>query len=86
MVSAELEFSPEEYNQLQQLAEKRQTSVSALVRHAVDRMLHQTTLRDRSIRRERAIAALGRFHSGLRDVSARHDDYLAEDFAITGDK
>jgi hypothetical protein len=31
-------------------------------------------------RRKRAIAAAGRFRSGIKALSASHDDYLAEDF------
>jgi hypothetical protein len=29
-------------------------------------------------RRRRAIAAVGRFRSGQKDISTHHDDYLAE--------
>lgn len=32
-------------------------------------------------RRKRALAAAGRFHSGLSDLSVRHDDHLADAFA-----
>lgn len=32
-------------------------------------------------RRRRAIAAAGRFHSGVVDLSSDHDRYLAEDYA-----
>jgi len=31
-------------------------------------------------RRKRALAAAGRFSSGLRDLSTEHDKYLAEAF------
>jgi hypothetical protein len=33
---------------------------------------------DRTRRIERALEAIGGFHSGLHDVAERHDDYLAE--------
>jgi prevent-host-death family protein len=36
---------------------------------------------DRAALRERALALAGKFHSGLSDVAAEHDRYLAEEDA-----
>lgn len=49
-----------------------------LIREAVDAYVpDQETDREALIRR--AVAAAGRFSSGLDDIGERHDDYLAED-------
>lgn len=49
-----------------------------LIREAVDAYVpdHET---DREALIRRAVAAAGRFSSGLDDIGERHDDYLAED-------
>jgi hypothetical protein len=33
---------------------------------------------DDEARRQRAIAAVSKYHSGHRDISEKHDEYLAE--------
>ncbi len=49
-----------------------------VVREAIDAYVpDEAAAREERVRR--AIAAAGRFRSGLTDVSDRHDDYLAED-------
>jgi hypothetical protein len=54
--------------------------VAELVRQGVDHVIRTAAgLSDEDLR-EKALAASGRFHSGVGDVSRRHDDYLAEDF------
>jgi Arc/MetJ-type ribon-helix-helix transcriptional regulator len=37
-------------------------------------------------RRRRAIAAAGRFRSGVADLSTAHDSYLEDGFALVGEK
>jgi hypothetical protein len=63
---------------LERLATARQTSVPELVRRLVEKELRTTPSRvDRETRR-RALLVVGRFNSGLGDLSVRHDDYLDE--------
>lgn len=59
-------------------------SVAELIRQGVDRFLAARFEPTREERIERAIRAAGRFSSGLTDVSANHDKYLAEAFSQTG--
>jgi len=49
--------------------------MAELIRDAVDRELERD---DEEAKWERAFAVMGKFRSGLADVSERHDDYLAE--------
>jgi hypothetical protein len=44
----------------------------------VDTILSKEGERSPDQMRARALKAAGRFHSGKRDVSLRHDEYLAE--------
>jgi hypothetical protein len=41
-------------------------------------LIHQSGSVDDQERRQRALAAAGRFHSGRSNVSLEHDRYLAE--------
>jgi len=47
--------------------------VAAVIREAVDALIATDK---RHMRHERALAAIGGFHSGLGDLAERHDDYL----------
>ena len=60
---------------LRREAEGRRTSVAGVVREAVEAWIAE---RERSSRSERAVAAVGGFHSGLGDLAERHDDYVNE--------
>lgn len=75
MIRAQIQFTEEEHRRLRRLAAERHISIAALVRELVERSLsHGETER----RRQRALAAMGRFHSGKKDVSREHDRYLDE--------
>jgi post-segregation antitoxin (ccd killing protein) len=79
MVRMQIQLTDQQSSLLRHEAAARGTSVAALVRVAFDRALKRPA-RGASLeeRKRRAIAAAGRFHSGLGDVSARHDDYFAD--------
>ena len=66
---------------LKNLASAKGLSVADLVRQAVNTLLRSGVLIDISERRRRAIAAAGRFRSGVSDLSVNHDRYLAEDYS-----
>jgi Arc/MetJ-type ribon-helix-helix transcriptional regulator len=64
---------------LKRLATRRGVSVSELVRQGVDRVLADD---ERAARRARLMELAGKY-SGPPDLAARHDDYLAETYAMT---
>jgi hypothetical protein len=49
-----------------------------LVRDSVDALLKARAGGGRDHAKARALAAAGRFRSGVRDLGTRHDDHLAE--------
>jgi hypothetical protein len=59
---------------------QQHVSMAELIRRAVDLFTASTNADNLQERRQRALAAAGRFHSGHEDIAARHDDYLAEAF------
>ena len=51
--------------------------MAAVIRDAIDEIPDEA-LADRGALIERALATSGRYHSGLRDVSANLDDYAVD--------
>jgi hypothetical protein len=79
MVRMQIQFTEEEVTALRREAAQRSVSVSAVVRDAVDDRLSRSHLMpSREELARRSFAAMGRFHSGTGDVSARHDEYFAD--------
>lgn len=77
MVRTQIQLTEEQARVLHQRAAQRGTSMALLIREAIDAAIAQDEERER---RRRALEVIGRFPSGLHDVSVNHDRYLAEDF------
>ena len=80
MVQTQVQLTEEQARALRNLASARQVSVAALIRQSVDTLIRSSGGIDIEERRRRAIAAAGRFRSGASNVSAKHDEYLADAF------
>ena len=80
MIRTQVQFSGEQMEALKRAAARQKVSIAELVRQAVDHMLSDQGFRSADERRHRALAASGRFASGRKDVSVRHDAHLAEAF------
>jgi predicted transcriptional regulator len=82
MERTQISLEPEQAERLRRLAKEREVSMAHLIREAVDRT-YGTALAPptRAELWERAQSAIGCGHSGLGDVSERHDDYLDEIYA-----
>lgn len=78
MVRTQIQLTEEQAERLRDLAHERDTSMAALVREAVDRLLAGTPHLTRRERMDRALAAAGKYRSGCSDVSERHDEYFAD--------
>jgi len=83
MIRTQIQFDEEQIKWLRKRARERQVSVSQLVREGVHRLREQNESIPEE-RKRRALAAVGRFSSGLSDVSKRHDEYLAEAYGSGG--
>lgn len=80
MVRTQIQLTEEQVARLKQIAAARHKPMAEVIRQAVDVLIKTRNVVDREDRFQKAIEAAGRFHSGLRDVSAQHDQYLAEVF------
>lgn len=78
MVRTQIQLTEDQARRLKTQAATQHISVAELVRRAVDKSLTEQQAPDPVELRRRALAASGCGHSGLGDVSERHDDYLVE--------
>ncbi|HXO27547.1 MAG TPA: CopG family transcriptional regulator [Thermoanaerobaculia bacterium] len=78
MLRIQIRLTEEQSRAVKSLAAERRISVAKLVRLAIDDLLRQSSILSRAATKRRALAVAGRFRSGVKDLSARHDDYLAE--------
>ena len=81
MIRTQIQLSEKQARALKDLAVRRNVSVAELIRQAVVEQLRAAGTIDPEERKRRALAAAGRFHSGLTDLSTEHDRYLAEAFS-----
>lgn len=80
MVRTQIQLTEEQADTLRELAGKEGASMAELVRQAVDELIRERGEIGRGERKRRALAAVGRFSSGLGDIAREHDRHLAEVF------
>ena len=76
MVRTQVRLTDEQARGLRRLAADRGVSVAKVIREAVERYLAEEATSGE--RRQRAVAAIGGFHSGLHDVGEAHDRHLTD--------
>jgi hypothetical protein len=79
MVRTQIQLQEDQLRRVRELAHREGISISEVIRRAVERVLEEGE-RERRWQKERALSAVGRFASGLREVSREHDRYLEEAF------
>jgi Arc/MetJ-type ribon-helix-helix transcriptional regulator len=83
MIRTQVQLTEEQYAALKAASSAEGVSVAELIRIALDRLLETRGATGLKERTERAIAAAGKFRSGIGDLAERHDEYLAN---AAGDK
>jgi hypothetical protein len=78
MIRMQVQLTEEQLEKVRRVAEREETSVSDVVRKAVDALAAAAATPAEL--RARALAATGRFGSGDRDGAANHDRHLAAAF------
>lgn len=76
MVRTQIQITEEQSRALKKIAAQRKISVAELIRQGIDFYLHVYGTVSQKEKRQRAIEAAGRFHSGQTDLSEKHDEYL----------
>lgn len=80
MVRTQIQLTEHQMKALKELASIEQASMAELIRRSVDAYLRSSARRSRREQKRRALAAIGRFRSGVSDLSTNHDHYLGEAF------
>jgi len=78
MVRTQIQITEQQAILVKQAASDANVSMADIIRRGVDIYLRSRATVTNESRVRRALAASGRFHSGIRDVSAQHDIHLAE--------
>ena len=81
MVRTQIQLSEKQVIALKKLAAKRQESIASIIRQGVEIVLQSHPELNSTEKRNRAIAAAGRFHAREKDLATHHDKYLAEGYA-----
>ncbi|MGD2158968.1 MAG: hypothetical protein PVG32_18965 [Anaerolineales bacterium] len=80
MIRTQIQLTEEQSQALKRLAAREGKTVAELVRLGVDQLLRSQGGIDPEEQRRRALAVVGKFHSGDEDLSAEHDRYAVEAF------
>ena len=78
MVRTQIRLTDEQARAIKRIALARRVSVAELIRRAVNGLIKAGVAADPEERRRWAIEIVGKFRSGKRDVSLKHDRYLAQ--------
>lgn len=80
MIRTQIQLTKEQVQAIKRLAAAQGVSLAAVIRRAIDAMLKAGPADDVADQRKRAFEIVGKFSSGRRDVSTRHDAHLVEAF------
>jgi len=80
MIRTQIQLTEEQAKTLKKIATKKHVSMAEIIRQGVSNLMRSSGEVTMEERKKRAIAAAGRFHSGKKDISTKHDEYLTEAF------
>jgi hypothetical protein len=78
MVRTQIQLTEEQSQALKRAAASEGKPVAELIRRSIDVMLRSKSVISEDEKRQRAIAAAGKFSSEDVDLSTEHDRYLSE--------
>jgi hypothetical protein len=78
MIRTQVQFTNEQFAVLKSISAAEGISMAELIRRGIEQYLSSRKLSDKQSRTQRAIEAAGRFRSGVKNFSAKHDQYFAE--------
>ena len=78
MVRTQIQLTDEQARAIKRIAATKGVSVAEVIRRAVEGVIKSSPKADMEERQKRALEIVGKFRSGKRDVSKRHDAYLTD--------
>lgn len=80
MIRTQIQLTEEQATRVKQIASSRGVPMAEVIRDAIEAAIAAGTGPASEERRKRALTIAGRFRSGKKDISRKHDTYLAEAF------
>jgi len=80
MIRTQIQLTEKQARRLKEIAAAEGRSMADVIRESVETYAASRGVRNREEEKAAALSIVGRFRSGKKDLGARHDDYLAEDF------
>ncbi|MDD3847657.1 MAG: ribbon-helix-helix protein, CopG family [Syntrophorhabdaceae bacterium] len=80
MIRTQIQLTEEQASSVKQIASSRGVPMAEVIRDAVEAAIAAGTRPASEERRNRALAIAGKFRSGKKDISRKHDTYLTEAF------
>lgn len=81
MIRTQIQLTEKQAKTLRRIAAGEGVSMAQVIRRTLDTLVTSDRLPDREELKRRAIAATGAGHAAVKDLSTRHDAYLAEVYA-----
>jgi len=78
MIRTQIQLTEAQVRTIKKVALEKGTSVAGVIRRAVENMVQSSPKMSTQERIRRAIEIAGKFRSGKRNVSRKHDEYLTE--------
>ena len=78
MVRTQIQLTETQARKVKKLASEEGTSVAEMIRKAIEKMAEARRQIDSQEKIRRAMEMAGKYRSGKKDVSRKHDEYLAE--------
>jgi predicted DNA-binding ribbon-helix-helix protein len=77
MIRTQIQFTQEQWKALKKIAATRHVSIAELVRQSVDQLIRSPENQNIDEYHQLAVEIVGKYQSGVSDISANHDKYLA---------
>lgn len=81
MIRTQIQLTEKQAKILKDMAKAKKVSVAELIRQGIGLLLKNSSIVDTDERKKRALQAIGKFRSGMTDVSEKHDEYLGKDLS-----
>jgi hypothetical protein len=80
MVRTQIQLPEKQVTMLKNIAASQHKSMAEIIRQSIDFFANAKHMGKEQQSRERAMAAAGKFRSGVKDLASSHDSYLSEVF------
>ena len=80
MKRTQIQLTEAQYKLLKELSAEKDISMAETVREAITFYSSSTTTITRDVRMQDALSIIGKYHSGKKDISIKHDEYLEKAF------